>query len=717
MWCGSRFSKWIARGACVCPCATSTLLSRGLKALLGLALAASAGVAAAGTPDAALQDAAGGDGLASPDGQYFDWMDHAVQPRADFFHFANGAWIRANPMPADRSYWGVDTVLANRNQSFIRDLVSSLAANDAGTAGSGGVQRKIADFYHSGMDEPAIESAGIAPLQPEFDRIAAINDADELQAEFARLQLIGVAAPLQLGQMQDFSDSTQIIAVAQQGGLGLPDRDYYLKNEPNFVAARRQYVPHVARMLMLLGDSPAAALQEAQAVMALETRLARGSMSDVAQRDPRAIYHPMGFERAAVLTPHLQWRALLGSVGHPEVKSLNVAMPEFFKTLDLELARTPLADWKAYLRWQLADAYAAYLPAAFVNENFRMQSLLTGAKELQARWLRVLTAEDDALGFAIGEMYVAKNFSPAAKQAAVDMVERVRDALRADLQTLAWMSPATRMAAIDKLGQMELRIGYPDQWRDYSGLAIDRGPYVLNVLRAREFEQRREYAKIGKPVDRSEWSMTPQTVNAYYDPSMNSLNIPAGILQPPYFDVRWPAAVNYGATGAATVGHEMTHGFDDEGAQFDGHGNLKNWWAPADLKSFHAATRCIAEQFSGYTVSGGLHVQGDLVVGEAAADLGGLILGWRALHSLPAGANAGDGGQDFSSDQQFFLAFAHSWAAQIRPEHAQELVTTDPHPPNEFRANGSLANDAQFQAAFAIPDASPMVRRERCVIW
>jgi putative endopeptidase len=297
------------------------------------------------------------------------------------------------------------------------------------------------------------------------------------------------------------------------------------------------------------------------------------------------------------------------------------------------------------------------------------------------------------------------------------MVERVRDALRADLQTLAWMSPATRTAAIDKLGQMELRIGYPDRWRDYSGLAIDRGPYVLNVLRAREFEQRREYAKIGKPVDRSEWSMTPQTVNAYYDPSMNSLNIPAGILQPPYFDVRWPDAVNYGATGAATVGHEMTHGFDDEGAQFDGHGNLKNWWAPVDLKRFHAATRCIAEQFSGYTVSGGLHVQGDLVVGEAAADLGGLILGWRALHSLPAGANAGDGGQDFSSDQQYFLAFAHSWAAEIRPEHAQELVTTDPHPPNEFRANGSLANDAQFQAAFAIPDASPMVRRERCVIW
>jgi putative endopeptidase len=306
-------------------------------------------------------------------------------------------------------------------------------------------------------------------------------------------------------------------------------------------------------------------------------------------------------------------------------------------------------------------------------------------------------------------LYVARKFSPAAKQAAVTMVERIRDALRDDLRTLAWMSPATRAAAIEKLEQMELRVGYPDRWRDYSTLKIDRGPYVLNVLRAREFEQRREYDKIGKPVDRSEWSMSPQTVNAYYDPSMNSLNIPAGILQPPYFDQGWPAAVNYGATGASTVGHEMTHGFDDEGAKFDGHGNLKNWWAPQDLKKFRAATRCVAEQFSRYTVPGGMHVQGELVTGEAVADLGGLILARRALHALQP--------QDPAVDRQFYLAFAHSWAGQMRPEQAQELVTTDPHPPAEFRTNGSLANDAEFQAAFAIPTPSPMVKSERCVIW
>jgi putative endopeptidase len=697
---------------------------RGILAAAAIAAVAGAAAAGAGPSGAAAVGAAAelpasADGLTSSDGQYSEWMDRTVPPRADFFRFANGGWIRANPIPADHSSWGGGTLLANRNQGIIREMVASLPRD--GTNPPGSALRKIADFYDSGMDERAIDAAGVAPLQAEFDRIANVADLDGLQAEFARLQMIGVAAPLQLSQMQDFKDSNRIIALAQQNGLGLPNRDYYLKSEPTFVAARSEYVRHVARMFVLLGDPPAAAERESQAVMVLETRLARSSMSDVAQRDPRAIYHPMTLERATRLTPHLNWRALLENVGHPEIGSLNVAMPEFFKALDRELSGTALADWRAYLRWQLIDSYAAYLSKAFVDEDFRMQSVLTGARELQARWLRVLTAEDDALGFAIGEMYVAKNFSPAAKQAADTMVAQVREALRADLQTLAWMSPATRVAAIEKLGQMQLRVGYPDRWRDYSALRIDRGPYALNVLRAREFEQRREYDKIGKPVDRSEWSMTPQTVNAYYDPSMNSLNVPAGILQPPYFDVSWPDAVNYGATGAGTVGHEMTHGFDDEGAKFDGHGNLKNWWAPADLKKFRAATRCLAEQFSRYTVAGGLHVQGDLVVGEAAADLGGLILGWRALHSLPAAdgaaVQADSSDQAYSSDQQYFIAFAHSWAGQMRPEHAQEMVTTDPHPPDEFRVNGTLVNDPEFQAAFGIPDLSPMVKGGRCVIW
>jgi putative endopeptidase len=695
-------------------------------ALRGMALAAAIGaavIAVAGTrgadgvqiPVGGADSVAGADGLASADGRYAEWLDPAVPPRVDFFRHANGDWINANPIPADRSYWGVDTLLEQKNQTFIRDLLVSLSRD--GAAADGSVQRQLADFYASGMDEPGIEAAGIAPLQAEFDRIAAIADADELQAEFARLQLIGVAAPLQFGQMQDFKDSTQVIALVLQSGLGLPNRDYYLKSEPIFAAARVEYLGHVARMIELTGESAAAAERQSKTIMALETRLARASMSDVEQRDPKAIYHPMTLERAAALTPHLNWRGLLKNVGHPEIVSLNVATPEFFKALDREVPGTTLADWKSYLRWQLLDAYAPYLPRAFVDEDFRMRRVLTGAQELQPRWLRVLAAEDEALGFAIGEMYVARKFSAEAKRSATAMVEHVRDALRDDLRTLQWMSPATRAAALEKLAQMELRIGYPDRWRDYSALKIDRAvPYALNVLRAREFEQRRQFDKIGKPVDRSEWSMTPQTVNAYYDPSMNSLNVPAGILQPPFFEASWPDAVNYGATGATTVGHEMTHGFDDEGAKFDGHGNLKNWWAPADLKKFQAATRCISEQFSRYTVPGGLHVQGDLVTGEAVADLGGLILAQRALHALPAAGTVA-GAQDASPDQLFFVAFAHSWAGQMRPEQAQELVTTDPHPPAEFRTNGTLANVPEFQAAFAIPASSPMVKRERCVIW
>jgi putative endopeptidase len=652
--------------------------------------------------------------LASDDGQYPYWFDRSVRPAQDFFHFANGGWIKANPIPPDRAYWGVDTVLEQSNENFIRDLVEGFARQTSLPMVS--ARREVADFYASGMDERGIDAAGIAPLQPEFARITAIADRADLQAEFAHLQSVGIAVPLEVGQMQDFKDSTQVIAFIGQGGLGLPNRDYYLKGEPSFVAVRKAYVAHIARMFVLLGDTPAAAARQADTVMVLETRLAQASMSDIEQRDPHAIYHPMSMQQAEALTPRLHWRQMFSRLGRPDIDSLNMAMPDFFKAVDVELQRTPLADWKVYLRWQLANACAPYLSRAFVDEDFRMTSVLSGAQVLQARWLRVLRAEDEALGFAIGEDYVAQRFSPAAKQAARAMVERIRDALRIDLRTLPWMTPETRAAAIKKLDLMELRVGYPDQWRDYTALKIDRGPYVLNVLRAKEFEQRRQLAKIGKPVDRGEWYMTPQTVNAYYDPSLNSLSVPAGILQPPFYEVGWPDAVNYGATGA-TIGHEMTHGFDDEGAKFDGHGNLDDWWAPADLAKFQAATRCIAEQYSRYTVDGGLHVQGELVTGEAVADLGGLILALRAFHAIPAAAATSDGPQEFSPDQQFFIAYAHSWAGDLRPEQAREMVTTDPHPPTIYRTNGILADTPEFQTAFGIVGPGPMVKAERCAIW
>jgi putative endopeptidase len=699
--------------------------------VLGAALAA-AGVRAAATAAAAGAAIASG-AVVAPDstpatgvggavhGLYLDWMDRSVPPGVDFFRFANGRWLEANHIPPDRSYWGVDSVLEQENQTFIRELVESLGRQDwpAGSA-----QRKVADFYLSGMDEKAIDAAGATPLEPEFERIAAIRSTADITDAIAHLETIGVSAPLSLGQMQDFEDSTRVIAVATQSGLGLPNRDYYLKADPAFKTARRAYLAHVARMLELSGDAPPEAGREAKAVMELETRLAAASMSDIEQRNPHAVYHPMTIDKAQAMTPHLDWHLMLERAGHPEIAAFNVGMPDFFRAVDRELAHTSVGDWRTYLRWQLLDAYAPFLSKAFVDEDFRMTAALTGAEELQARWLRVLRAEDQAIGFALGELYVARRFPPAARQAAADLVARVRDALRADLATLDWMTPATRAAAAAKLERMQLRVGYPDQWRDYAGLAIDRGPYVLNVMRANTFEFNRQLAKIGKPVDRSEWYMTPQTVNAYYDPSMNSLNVPAGILQPPYFDASWPDAVNYGATGA-TVGHEMTHGFDDEGAQFDGFGNLKDWWAPADLAKFHAATRCISEQFSRFTVGRGMHVQGDLVTGEATADLGGLMLAWRALHAAPApssgdptgAAGAADATGGFTPDQIFFIAFAHSWAGAIRPQQAEELVTTDPHPPAEDRTNATLANSPEFQRAFAISAPGSMIKKDRCVIW
>jgi putative endopeptidase len=672
-------------------------------------LVALAALVAAGPAAASLGEAA--EPAPRADGLYLNWLDRSVAPATDFFRFANGNWLKTNPIPADRAYWGIDAILDQQNQTFIRGLIERLGSEQWP---QGSPERKVADFFASGMDEAAIEAAGAAPLAAELERIAALRDAGALPEEFAHLESIGVAAPLAIGQMQDYKDSTQVVVVASQGGLGLPNRDYYLKSAATFKAARAAYVEHVARMLALLGDSAADAAREAKGVMTLETRLADASMPDAEQRNPRAIYHPLTLEGAHALSPHLDWHLYLTTLGHPEVAGLNVGMPHFLAAVDREITRTPLDDWKAYLRWQLIDAYAPYLSKVFVDEDFRMASVLNGQQELQPRWLRVLHTEDEAIGFAIGQLYVAQKFPKAARDAALEMVAHIRDALHRDLDSLAWMTPATRKAAQRKLDLMELRIGYPDRWRDYSGLAIDRGPYVLNVMRANAFEIKRQLAKVGKPVDRSEWYMTPQTVNAYYDPSMNSLNVPAGILQPPYFDMSWSNAVNYGATGA-TIGHEMTHGFDDEGAQFDGHGNLDNWWAPADLAKFHAATRCISEQYSRFTVGDGLHVQGDLVTGEAAADLGGLILAWRALHALgPASVQAGE---EFTADQQFFIAFAHSWAGAIRPKQAEELVTTDPHPPAEDRTNATLANSPDFQRAFSIPASSPMVKPDRCVIW
>jgi putative endopeptidase len=647
------------------------------------------------------------------EGLHLDWLDRSVNPAQDFYTYANGAWMSQNPVPADYGRWSQFSIVSRNNQQAIHQLLEQ-AANDS-QAHPGSDAQKIGDFYFSGMDEAAIDQAGIQPLAPEFKRIADIFTQKQLQAEIARLQMIGVNALFGFGSMQDFKNSKIVIAVAGQGGLGLPDRDYYLKKDPLSAKIRADYVRHIARMFELLGDTPENASRESGIVMGIEASLAKASLSRVDRRNPRAVYHIMNLAELEKTTPNFSWREYFSNIGHPELQSINLAMPKFFKAVNLQLASVPMSNWKTYLRWQLVDAFAPYLPQPFVDEDFKMRSLLSGAKQLQPRWQRVIDAEDEALGFAVGKLYVEKEFPPSSKTAALEILHSIRAALNSDMQSLSWMNAKTRKAAIEKLAMMGERIGYPGKWRDYSGLQIDRGTYVLNMMRANEFENKRELDKIGKPVDTNEWSMTPQTVNAYYSPLRNNINFPAGILQPPFFDPKAPMAVNYGAIGAV-MGHEMTHGFDDNGSQFDGRGNLKNWWTRGDRRHFEKNVECIAKQFSSYTVDGDVHVQGKLVTGEAIADLGGIKLAWRAFHASPYYKDAKTI-EGFTPDQQFFLGFAHFWASNTTPQEARSRVTTDPHPPSIDRVNGTLANLPQFQQAFRVPKNSPMVNRHICVIW
>jgi putative endopeptidase len=644
---------------------------------------------------------------------HVDWINKQVSPSQDFYTYANGNWQQNNPIPPEYASWGSFNVLHERVQELIHQMLIEASKNTKAKPGS--IEQKIGDFYYSGMDEQLIEKVGVTPLNAEFAAISKVSNLIDLQKEVARLHQIGVGALFGFGSMQDFKDSNLMIGAVVQGGLGLPDRDYYLKTDPKFKQIRVAYLQHIAKMFELLDDSPEQAANEAKIVMNIETQLATASMSQVEQRDPHAIYHMKLVKEIDKETPNFDWSKYFTTLYQSDMPTVNYAMPHFFEAMNKLLAEVSIEDWKIYLRWQLIDEYAPYLSKSFVDQNFKMSQVLSGAEKLLPRWKRVVGTENAALGFAIGKMYVDKYFSAHSKKEVLDILKNIRAELSEDLATLKWMTPATRTAALKKLELMQERIGYPEKWRDYSSLKVDRGPYVLNVLRANEFLVKRDLNKIGKPIDRTEWAMSPQTINAYYDPSMNNLNMPAGILQSPFYDPKAPAAVNYGAVGFV-MGHEMTHGFDDQGAQFDGHGNLKNWWSPSDLKKFNKATQCIEEQFSKYTVDGDMHVQGKLVVGEAAADLGGITLAYRAFHRSNEYKNAKviDG---FTPDQQFFLGVAHVWAMNIRPQQIRNQVTTDPHPPAQYRVNGSLANMPQFQTAFAIPDHSPMVNQPRCTIW
>lgn len=645
-------------------------------------------------------------------------MDKTCKPCEDFYRYASGEWLAKNPVPPAYPAWGRFTELAERNRELLHQILEAAAANTKAAPGTN--EQKIGDFYASCMDEKAVNAAGAKPLDPEFARIDGIQNVKQLQDEIARLQAMGVRAAFDFGSTQDLKNATQVIGSADQGGLGLPDRDYYTRADDRSKDIRDKYEQHVTKMLALAGDDGAKSSAAAKSIMDLETRLAEASMTRVERRDPEKTYHKMDRAALRLLTPDWSWQDYFQEIGYANIDSVDVSAPKFFEALDASLKATPLETWKAYLRWHLLDSTAPFLSSPFVDEDFNFKGrVLQGTQELLPRWKRCVSATDRRLGEALGQFYVRKYFPPQAKARALELVNNLSDALRDDLQTLPWMSPETRKQALAKLAAFKRKIGYPDKWRDYSAYQVDRGPYVLDQMRGAQFNFKRELNKIGKPVDRGEWDMSPPTVNAYYSPSMNEIVFPAGILQPPFFDPNADDASNYGGIGAV-IGHEMTHGFDDQGRKFDAQGNLRNWWTPEDEKNFNERAQCVEKQFDGYAVEDDLHENGKLELGESIADLGGLNLAYRALKKAEqqkGGAPALIGG--LTPDQRFFIAFAQVWATNDRPEYARLLVNTDPHPLPRFRAIASPSNMPEFASAFACKPGDPMARpaAERCVIW
>jgi len=646
-------------------------------------------------------------------------MDKTVDPCVDFFTYSCGGWIKNNPIPADQSSWDAYGKLQEENREGLRRILEAAAVPSPKQSAE---EQKIGDYYASCMDEAAIEKLGAKPLKPDLERIAALKSKADLPAELAHLHpddvgsFFGRAPLFSFGSDQDAKNSSEFIAEVDQGGIGLPDRDYYFKDDAKSQEIRQQYLAHVQKMLQLLGEKPDEAAAEAQTVMRIETALAKASLTRVERRDPNKIYHKMTRDELQALSPLFSWDQYFAAIGLPGTKSLNVAVPEFVKGMEAELKAEDLASWKVYLRWHLVHAQARYLSTAFVNEDFHFYDhILAGTKEIQPRWKRCVRAVDRQLGEALGKVYVQKTFSPETKQRALVMVKQIEVEMGNEIQNLPWMSPATKEQALIKLHAVVNKTGYPDHWRDYSAFQVVRGDALGNGERGTAFEFRRWLNKIGRPVDRGEWLITPPTVNAYYNPQMNDINFPAGVLQPPLFDPRSDDAPNYGNTGA-TIGHELTHGFDDEGRQFDAQGNLRDWWTADDAKKFEKLASCTSDQYSQYVIVDDIKINGKLTLGEDTADLGGLLLAYLAWQDETKGKDLKpiDG---FTPAQRFFIAYGQSWCSAERPEVLRLRATVDPHSPPKYRTNGVVSNMPEFQKAFSCKAGSPMVRENRCRIW
>ncbi|MDE3194313.1 MAG: M13 family metallopeptidase [Chloroflexota bacterium] len=644
-------------------------------------------------------------------------IDTAVPPCDDFFRYANGKWLERTEIPPEEATWGGFIEVRDRNLGILREAADEAAA---ARAPQGSVEQKVGDFWASGMDEAAIEAAGIEPLRAELELVAGLTDRASLAALLARLHREGAGhGGLHVTVRQDPGDSSRNVVWLQQGGLGLPDRDYYLKDDPRSRQIRVRYVGHVARMLELAGEGADDARYGAASVLTIETRLARASMTRVDQRDPHRTYNKRTLAELDASAPGFDWRAYFAALGAPEPGDLNVRQPAFFSELACALGDVPLEQLRTYLRWHLVLSAAPALPKRFVDELFDFhQRELLGVREQRPRWKRILESMDAHIGEELGQLYVRRAFSPEAKRRVLELVDDLRSVLRERIATLEWMGEATKALARQKLDAFGVKMAYPDVWRDHSALEIVRGEHLRNVFRAREWHLERDLAKLGKPVDRTEWLMSPQTVNAYYSPLMNEIVFPAGILQPPFFDPAADDAVNYGAIGMV-IGHEMSHGFDDQGSKYDARGDLKEWWTPEDRAAYEARQDLVVTQYEAYEPLAGQRINGRLTLGENIGDIGGIKIAWAAFQRMLARRGRPGAIDGFTPEQRFFLGMAQSWRNKIRDEALRVRLNVDPHSPSVYRVLGPLSNMPEFHEAFGCGSGTRMWREEkvRPTIW
>ena len=641
-------------------------------------------------------------------------LDPTCKPCDDFYQFATGGWTKRTTLPTGHARWGGFDELAERNRDELHTILEAAAKVTNAPAGSD--TQKLGSFYRACMDTDAIEKAGTAPLAPLFAAIGAAHDVPSLVTAIATLQRDGVNAGVPFGARPDTKDSSKQIAAIAFGGLGLPDRDYYFNEGERAATIRTAYKTYVTTQFQNLGDDAAKAATEADAVIALETALAKATPKRADLRDPYKLYNPTPVDKLAALAPHVPWKTFFAAYGPPAFTTVNVSVPAYMTAYDEQLAATPVDTWKTYLRFHTVDTYAGTLPKRFEDASHAFRSgVLLGTKEQLPRWQRCTSSTDAALRDVLGKAYVAAAFPTAAKTRAQQLVDNLQSVLHDDIGTLAWMSAPTKTRAREKLAAFTKKIGYPDKWEDFSALQVGTGPFASDVLAVREWNNARTIARIGTPTDRARWGMTPPTVNAYYNPSNNEIVFPAGILSPPFFNATADDAVNYGAIGAV-IGHEMTHGFDDQGRQYDPKGNLNDWWQPADAAAFKTKAQCIVDEYEAFEPAPGQHENGRLVQGEAVADLGGLTIAYKAFERTPQ-AKAHKVIDGYTPEQRFFLAYAQVWRSIATEGYIRQIAATNEHPWDKYRVLGTLSNMPEFQAAFKCAATDKMVRKDRCQIW